>query len=67
LLLLPFCNSAMGAPKAIKAGRLIDPSGQVIVNAVIVVESDRIVSVNAGAPPAGADIIDLSRYSVIPG
>jgi imidazolonepropionase-like amidohydrolase len=67
LLLLAFCNSAMGAPKAIKAGRLIDPSGQVIVNAVIVVESDRIVSVNAGAPPAGADIIDLSRYSVIPG
>jgi imidazolonepropionase-like amidohydrolase len=66
-LLLPFCNSAMGAPKAIKAGRLIDPSGKVIVNAVIVVESDRIVSVDAGVPPAGADIIDLSRYSVIPG
>ena len=25
------------------------------------------MSVDAGAPPAGADIIDLSRYSVIPG
>ena len=34
---------------------------------MIVVENDRIVSVGTSAPPAGAEIIDLTRYSVIPG
>src|SRR6185369_16742288 len=55
------------ATKAIKAGRLVDATGTVVRNAVIVVENDRIVSVGTGAPPAGAEIIDLSRFSVIPG
>jgi imidazolonepropionase-like amidohydrolase len=64
---LLFSGPALAASKAIKAGRLIDPSGKVVVNAVIVVENDRIVSVGTGAPPAGAETIDLSRYSVIPG
>jgi len=55
------------ATKAIKAGRLVDATGTVVRNAVIVVENDRIVSVGTGAPPAGAEIIDLSRFSVIAG
>jgi imidazolonepropionase-like amidohydrolase len=67
LACLLFSAPAFAAPKAIKAGRLIDPSGNVVINAVIVVENDRIVSVGTSAPPAGAEIIDLSRYSVIPG
>jgi imidazolonepropionase-like amidohydrolase len=67
LACLLFGAPALAAPKAIKAGRLIDPSGKVVMNAVIVVENDRIVSVGTSAPPAGAEIIDLSRYSVIPG
>ena len=58
---------ALAAPKAIKAGRLIDPSGRVTLNAVIVVDNDRIVSVSTDPPPAGAEIIDLSGYFVIPG
>jgi imidazolonepropionase-like amidohydrolase len=59
--------SAAGAAKAIRAGRLIDPSGGVIPNAVIVVDNDRITSVGSGPGPTGAEIIDLSRYTVIPG
>jgi adenine deaminase len=58
---------AAAATKAIKVGRLVDATGKVVRNAVIVVDNDRIVSVGTGAPPAGAEIIDLSRFSVIPG
>src|SRR4030095_16617288 len=42
-------------------------NGKVIANAVIVVDNDRITSVTTGAPPAGAEVIDLSRYTIIPG
>jgi len=62
----------MGAPmsaatKAIKAGRLVDGSGRVTTNAVIVVDNDRIASVGTSTPPSGAEIIDLTRYTIIPG
>jgi imidazolonepropionase-like amidohydrolase len=59
------------APKkiAIRAGRLIDgKSDTPISNALIVIEGDKIVSVTAGgAAPAGAELIDLSRSTVLPG
>ena len=67
LCLLSLSPEAVAATKAIRAGKVIDPAGQVIANAVIVVENDRIVSVGTGAPPAGAEVIDLSRFTVIPG
>src|SRR5690242_2361864 len=68
LACLLWSTPGLAAPKAIKAGRLIDPSGKVIMNAVILIENDRVVSVGTSVPPAaGAEIIDLSRYSVIPG
>jgi len=60
-------SPGFAATKAIKAGRIIDPSGRAIANAVIVIENDRIVSVGTAPPPAGAEVIDLSRYTVIPG
>jgi len=53
-------------PIAIKARALIDPSGRTIANPVVVVEHDRITAV-ATAAPAGAEVIDLSRYTLIPG
>jgi imidazolonepropionase-like amidohydrolase len=58
---------AFAATKAIKAGKVIDANGRVIANAVIVIDNDRITSVTTGAPPAGAEVIDLSRYTIIPG
>jgi imidazolonepropionase-like amidohydrolase len=54
---------------AVKAGRLVDPeSGTVATNQVIVVEGERIREVGAGlAIPPGADVIDLSNLTVLPG
>jgi imidazolonepropionase-like amidohydrolase len=54
---------------AIRAGRLIDgKSDAAIQNAVIVIEGDKIVSVNAGGtPPTGVELIDLSKSTVMPG
>jgi imidazolonepropionase-like amidohydrolase len=56
---------------AIRAGRLFDSkSGQTLVNQVIVIQGDRIADVGAASSvkiPAGAQIIDLSRATVLPG
>src|SRR5580704_13524711 len=54
---------------AIRAGKLIDgKGGQPIANALIVIEGGKIISVTAGgAPPAGAEILDLSHATVLPG
>ena len=59
-------SPALAATKAIRAGKLIDPAGKVITNAVIVIDNDRITSIGTGAPPAGVEVIDLSRFTLIP-
>jgi imidazolonepropionase-like amidohydrolase len=48
---------------------LIDGQSDVaILNALILIEGDKIVSVTAGgAPPAGVEVIDLSQSTVLPG
>ena len=61
-----------GAPAqvtAVRFGRLIDGRGSVIQNAVVLVEGERITRVGSGdgAVPAGAAVIDLRRYTGIPG
>ena len=67
VLWLALPTDSFAATKAIRAGKVVDGSGKVITNAVIVVDNDRITSVGTGAPPAGAEVIDLSRFTVIPG
>ncbi|HEX3484195.1 MAG TPA: amidohydrolase family protein [Micropepsaceae bacterium] len=58
---------AEAATKAIKFGKLWD-GHRTIANAVVVVQDDKIQSVTAnGRIPAGAETIDLSRYTGIPG
>jgi imidazolonepropionase-like amidohydrolase len=54
---------------AIRAGTLIDGTGAAPVrNAVIVIRGDRIEAVGPSVRvPAGARVIDLSRYTVLPG
>lgn len=54
---------------AIRAGTLIDGRGGAPVrNAVILIRGDRITAVGADvAVPRGADVIDLSRHTVLPG
>jgi imidazolonepropionase-like amidohydrolase len=56
-------------PRVIKFGKLVDGTGRVIQNARVLVENDRIQSVTSNdAPvPSGAEIIDLSRFTGIPG
>jgi imidazolonepropionase-like amidohydrolase len=59
------------APKqiAVRAGHLIDgKSEKPIDNALILIEGDKIVSVTpGGASPAGVEVIDLSKATVLPG
>jgi imidazolonepropionase-like amidohydrolase len=55
-----------GGIKAVKAARLVDGTGRVTANPVIVIEGDRITSIGSAAPPA-AEIIDLGRLTLIPG
>ncbi len=54
---------------AIKAGQLIDGrGGPAISNAVIVIEGERIIAVGKNTPiPDGAQVIDLSHATVLPG
>ncbi len=70
LLSLTFTSTAQAQKVvAIKAGRLLDPrTGTITNNAVIVVESGKIMAVGASvAIPANAEVIDLSRMTVLPG
>ena len=54
---------------AIRAGRLIDGKNETaIANALILIEGDKIVSVTPGGnAPAGVEVIDLSKATVLPG
>ena len=74
LLVVAGCLAA-GAPDAlaqvtaIRFGRLIDARGQVRQDAVIVVDGERITAVGSGdgAVPANATIVDLRKYTGLPG
>jgi imidazolonepropionase-like amidohydrolase len=54
---------------ALRAGRLIDGNSETpLANALVVIEGERIVSVSAGGTaPAGLEVIDLSKATVLPG
>src|SRR5687768_1522475 len=63
-------SPASSAVTAIRAGRLVDVEGGVVRrDQLIVVRGDRIEAVLPGTtrPPDGARVIDLSRYTVLPG
>jgi imidazolonepropionase-like amidohydrolase len=66
LLGLLFAATLYAAPVAIRFGKVVDGKGGVFPNAVVVVDGGRIVSVGPTAP-AGAAVLDLSRYTAIPG
>jgi len=55
--------------KVIRFGKLIDGTGRVLTNAVVVVKGDHIESVGSGASqtPAEAEVIDMSAYTGMPG
>jgi len=60
---------ALAATKAVKFGKLVDGTGRVLTNAIVIVDGDRVQNVTSGnaSIPSGAEVIDLSRYTGIPG
>ena len=71
LIVLFFLTSwtVSAATKAIKFGKLVDGTGRVFTNAVVIVEDDHVQRVLSGSPSmaSGAEVIDLSRYTGVPG
>ncbi len=72
LAVASLCGQEMSSEKPIKAvrfGKLWDAKGKVWTNAIVIVDSGKIRSVttDASAIPHGAEVIDLSRYSGLPG
>src|SRR5437899_6624185 len=55
--------------KAVHFGKLWDAKGKLWTSAIVIVEGDRIrnVTTDASAIPAGAESIDLSKYTGLPG
>ena len=69
-LLIPVFITAQTPQRvAIRAGKLIDgKSDKPVENPLILIEGDKIVSViPGGSAPAGAEVIDLSKATVLPG
>jgi imidazolonepropionase-like amidohydrolase len=62
-------SSGLAQVKAVRFGALIDGTGRVFRDAVVIVERDRIarVATREEALPGGAEIIDLGRYTGLPG
>jgi imidazolonepropionase-like amidohydrolase len=60
---------AMVALKAVRFGKLWDAQGKVRTNAIVLVEGDRIrgVTTDASAIPTGTAVMDLSKYTGLPG
>jgi len=66
-MLLALALNASAATKAIKFGKLWD-GHKVLNKAVVIVENDKVASVaENGRVPAAAQVIDLSRFTGIPG
>src|SRR6266851_5785858 len=55
--------------KAVRFGKLWDAKGKLWTNAIVIVAGERIrnVTSDASAVPAGAETIDLSKYTGLPG
>ena len=68
LLTLVFATFAQAHTTALRFGKLWDGT-KVTNDAVVVIDGDRITSVGSGnsAVPAGAQVIDLRKYTGIPG
>src|SRR6266581_5500107 len=60
---------SVNAIKAVRFGKLWDAKGKLWANAIVIVEGDRIrnVTTDGLAIPAGAETIDLSKYTGLPG
>jgi imidazolonepropionase-like amidohydrolase len=55
--------------KALRFGKLVDGKGKVWTDAIVIVRGERIADITTDPSkiPAGAEVIDLRRYTAIPG
>jgi imidazolonepropionase-like amidohydrolase len=62
-------SPAAAQSTALRFARLVDGRGAVVRDAVVVVDGERVTRVGAGdaAVPPGARVVDLRRYTAIPG
>src|SRR4051812_34294098 len=68
LALLALASHAVATTQYLRFGKLIDGKGKVWTNVAVMLENDRIRGVEPDAsPPSGAEVIDLRRYTGIPG
>ena len=69
VMFLGSSSSAFAQTTAIRFGRLVDGQGRVTQDAVVIVDGDRITRIGTGdaAIPANANVIDLRRFTGIPG
>lgn len=67
LAVLGAAAPSFAAVKAVRFGKLWD-GHKAIANAVVIVDGDKVLSVTAnGKVPAGAEVIDLRRFTGVPG
>lgn len=61
--------AAPGDVKALRLGKLVDGKGKVWTDAIVIVRGDRItyVGTDAAQIPTDAEVIDLRRFTGIPG
>ena len=74
LAIFTFCSTAISHAadppvKALRFGKLVDGKGKVWTDAIVIVRGERIADITTDASkiPAGAEVIDLRRYTAIPG
>ena len=67
-LLLTFCTTVRAQKIALVAKSLIDGTGKVITNPVVVISNNTISSITSkGSIPKDATLIDLGDYTILPG
>lgn len=62
-------STAHAQTKALRFGSVVDGTGRVVPNGVVIVDGDKIARIAgpSDALPSGATVIDLTRYTAIPG
>jgi imidazolonepropionase-like amidohydrolase len=62
-------QTAVKSIKAVRFGKLWDAKGKVWSGAIVIVEGDKVraVTTDSSAIPAGAEVLDLARYTGLPG
>jgi len=67
--LVAAAHVSLAQTKALRFGAVVEGTGRVVANGVIIVDGDKITRVAGPRDPlpAGATVIDLTRYTAIPG